>query len=273
MFDRNNPESLAQVVPLISLVRDATQGAVSLNYHRCQAYARLRLAEGLRDLEFLSAPGLAKMLQDAQLLAFQGKTGEDLWYVDGRTKRLQTSAEIRPGEFREGGPMISNYVNEGLAVEKLAIAYGDAYRTQTHTLVCLDGIDPRFLPQNIRTIHCYPPSGALPLYVTQMSRVMRELTQMKPGEVHPINVTRKVAELYRYAANARFFLQVNNSLNMNLCNAILERYGLKQIPHGKLDFAAQRFVDTQKFCHLFYDHVMQSQDAERSQAGLESCKS
>ncbi len=68
----------------------------------------------------------------------------------------------------------------------------------------------------------------------------------------------KIAEHYQYAANARPFEQINNSLFMNEVNTLLKKAGMKSIPHGMLDHAAQR-LQPETFKRYFVDFYYNNQ--------------
>ena len=66
-----------------------------------------------------------------------------------------------------------------------------------------------------------------------------------------------MAEHFQYAANARPYSQINNSLYMNEINTLLQRAGMKVMPHSNLDVVAQR-LQPETFKKYFIDTYHQT---------------
>ena len=67
----------------------------------------------------------------------------------------------------------------------------------------------------------------------------------------------KIAEHYQYAANARPYGQINNSLFMNEINTLLQKAGMKTMPHGNLDQISMH-LQPEAFQRYFIDQYYQT---------------
>jgi hypothetical protein len=100
--------------------------------------------------------------------------------------------------------------------------------------------------------HFYPDGKYMPAYFDQMQRTAKEALDLIKNAAPQDEILRKLAEHYQYAANARPFGQINNSLFMNEINTLLQKAGMKPMPHGILDHVAQR-LQPDAFVEYFID--------------------
>lgn len=235
---------LEQVVPWRHLVRETSQpspqpGTPAFKYWVAQAKARQIFWQGIEEGRAGDWQRFKQLLQQAHREAHYKGNSNDA------------------GVIRTGGRMVNGYFYEAGEVMK---QHGLVFPHTQNVPLVLRGIPEQFLPFNKGIEHFYPPgkhallSTALDPYFTEMHRVCDEFMQMVPGETPPGDVMRKVAEFYQYAANARPFGEVNNSLFMNISNAMLNRHGLEGVAHGIWDHTAHR-VPQDRFIEAFAQHI------------------
>lgn len=193
-------------------------------------------------------------IQNAHKIAYAGNDGTSLWYNQGAG---QGNLEINPGQVRGKGILRSNRTEEGMMIESVAIKYGDAYRTDGSSKVRLEGIADEALPSNLLTQHYYPDGQYMDQYFRQMHRTSEEALNLIQKGASETEILAKLAEHYQYAANARPFGQINNSLFMNELNTMLQKAGMKTMPHGMLDHAAQR-LQPDAFKRYFIDEYFKT---------------
>lgn len=154
--------------------------------------------------------------------------------------------------------MHNSRAEQARKVEEVARQYGDPFRVSETSTVNLAGIPTDNLPlnQNVNGtfFHHYPNGGnALRPYYQQMHRTAQEALELINNNASERAILEKIAEHYQYAANARPYGQINNSMFMNEVNTLLQRAGMKTMPHSELDIAAmhlqpdtfkQYFIDT-----------------------------
>jgi hypothetical protein len=148
--------------------------------------------------------------------------------------------------------MGNNYVEKAEEVAQIAKKYGDSYKTGDVSIVNLKGINKSDLPYNIGTQHHYPKGTSLNSYYTQMQRTAKEALELINNKAPKEQILKKIAEHYQYAANARPYEQINNSLFMNEVNTLLQKAGLNTMPHGIMDHVAMR-LQPDKFEKYFVD--------------------
>ena len=85
-----------------------------------------------------------------------------------------------------------------------------------------------------------------------MHRTAKEALALIEQGAPQDKILAKIAEHYQYAANARPFGQINNSMFMNEVNTLLQKAGMKTMPHGMLDHLAQR-LQPEAFKKYFID--------------------
>ena len=188
-------------------------------------------------------------------ISAEGPDGTSWWYS-------KTKAEVNPGVIRTYG--VSNgRVKEAMEMEQLAKKYGDPYRFNVDSKVKLPGIPEYNLPWNTHNApglegefrHVYPSgtNNGLRPYYEQMYRTSKEALALIEKGASERTILEKIAEHYQYAANARPYANINNSMFMNEVNTLLQKAGMRTMPHGDLDFAAMHlqpntfkkyFVDT-----------------------------
>ncbi len=187
----------------------------------------------------------------AHKIAYSGYTGNKFWY-----KKHDNYVKIEPYAIRnEDGLLKNNYEEYAHEVEKIAKRYGDPYRANNpqFTTVNLKGISKYALPSNSTSMHVYPASSSMDEYFNQMYETSKQAINLINNNAPQRMILEKIAEHYQYAANARPYQQINNSLFMNEVNTLLKKAGMKAIPHGMLDHAAQR-LQPETFKKYFTDY-------------------
>jgi hypothetical protein len=245
---------LAQVIDFRELVADPKKqrekfGALVPEkpnaYWQNNAEARLCIRNYLDRGNFNNLQEFKECIQQAHGLAVEGSTRDNRYYT-GRNGQVMGADQLPAGEFHHGvmGGVRAS-VNE--QVDELARRYGDPYRNhsdQAAEPVRLAGISPSGQPQNMPLMgpgqrHLYPSPEHFDDYFGQMQDRLKRLDSLPQGAPKEV-VLKNVAEFYQYAANVRPFINVNNSLFMNMTNELLTRHGQKPVYHGILDHAAQR---------------------------------
>ncbi len=194
----------------------------------------------------------------SHVIAYQGFDGNKKWYEDVGKGKI----DIHPGEVRRPGILRNRRLNEASMCEDIARQYNDPYRVLSDSVVRLEGIPIQFLPRNIGTYdyedncidycHYYPDGWAMDDYFEQLYRTAKEAVYLIDNNATQKEILYKLAEHYQYAANARPFGQINNSLFMNEVNTLLQKAGMRTMPHGDLDNVAQR-LQPDSFKRYFYD--------------------
>lgn len=90
------------------------------------------------------------------------------------------------------------------------------------------------------------------MYHKEMYRTAKEAVNRIKNCEPEERILEVLAEHFQYAANARTYNQINNSLYMNEINTLLQRAGMKVMPHGNLDIVAQR-LQPETFKRFFID--------------------
>jgi hypothetical protein len=187
-------------------------------------------------------------MNEAHKLSYEGKNGTNKYYQ--KNNELLEMEGGKPRTDQRG--MISDYVEKAEEVEQIAKKYGDSYSTQNNSKVKLKGIPDSDLPLNSGTQHNYPKGQSLHSYYTQMQRTAKEALELINSGAPKEKILKKIAEHYQYAANARPYQQINNSLYMNEINTLLQKAGLNTMPHGIMDHVAMR-LQPDKFEKYFID--------------------
>ncbi len=174
-------------------------------------------------------------------VAANGKNGSLNWYSTAG----QGNLAINPGQIRKGGRARNSRLPQAQQVEEIAKRYGDPFRVTETSTVRLAEIPTNNLPINQwvkeegKFYHYYPKGGNdLRPYYAQMQRTAKEAVDLINRQASEEQILEKLAEHYQYAANARPYGQINNSLFMNEVNTLLQKAGLRPMPHGELDIAA-----------------------------------
>jgi hypothetical protein len=173
---------------------------------------------------------------------------------------------LEPGEFRKDF-MQNNYREEPKIVARLALKYGDPFAIKSDgSFVDLEGVGVK--PTNFEHQHFYPIAESLDQYMEQIClRIIQflKLAQNKDSiEQNKKNLVIIIAQIYQYAANGRFYRQINNSVNMNFVNLLLRVCDYQSIPHGILDHIAQRF-QPKNFEKYFADYLDNKQPRQKNE--------
>ena len=214
--------------------------------------AKERFSSAIDSGEYLfNVDSYTQVMNDAHRLSYQGSSGTNKYYM-----KKGELLEMTPGEFRNGGAG-SNYIEEAREVEAIAKKYGDKYSTTDIAKVKLKGIPEEGLPENLGSNHMYPDGAYMNNYYEQMHRTASEAMDLIKKGASEDKILKKLAEHYQYAANARPYHQINNSLFMNELNTLLSKAGMKTMPHGKLDHAAMR-LQPKAFEKYFMDQYRET---------------
>ena len=229
--------------------------AVNQDYVQASKDARKYMIDAVESGKYTqSTNSYMETMNEMHKVSAKGKEGNLDWYKDAG----QGSMSVNPGKIRGPGRLRNMRFEEAQRVEKIAKQYGDPFRATENSSVYLDGIPADNLPQNWyigeKFYHLYPNGGDdLYHYYAQMRRTAGEAVDLINRQASETEIVAKLAEHYQYAANARPYGQINNSLFMNEVNTLLQKAGLRPMPHGELDIAAmhlqpatfkQYFVDT-----------------------------
>ena len=202
-----------------------------------------------------STDSYIETMNEMHKVSASGKSGNLDWYKDAGNGKMS----VNPGQIRNGGRPRNSRIEQATKVEEVAKRYNDPFRVKNeYATVDLAAIPRNNLPVNQYTegrfFHYYPRGGdALRPYYQQMQRTAKEAVSLINQQAPEREIIEKIAEHYQYAANARPYGQINNSLFMNEVNTLLQKAGLRPMPHGELDIAAMHlqpntfkkyFVDT-----------------------------
>lgn len=169
-------------------------------------------------------------------ISAHGKSGNYYWYGEAG----HGSIEVNPGQIRGEGQMQNRRIDSALEVEKIAKQYGDPYRVEVTSNVELLGIPEKYRPLDFEGgYHVYPDGKSLEkYYYKEMHRSAKEALKLIDSGASERQILEKLAEHYQYAANARPYGQINNSLFMNEVNTLLSKAGMKGMPQGILDIVS-----------------------------------
>lgn len=198
-------------------------------------------------------------MNEMHKISANGKSGELNWY----NQVGQGNIKINPGMIRKSGYLSNGRLNEAREIESIAKQYNDPYRIDLTTQnakiqkVKLQGIPEQYQPYckcgNGEYIHFYPNGISIETYYyKEMHRTAKEALELINKGENKDKILAKIAEHYQYAANARPYGQINNSLFMNEVNTLLTKAKMEVIPHGMLDHAAQR-LQPETFKKYFID--------------------
>lgn len=206
---------------------------------------------------FSSFESYKNAINRAHELAYHGESGSRLYYTDSNGV-LITPDRMNPGVFHEEGIPSNIRQRETAYVENIAIQYGDPFRVNSSQIqnVQLANIPTESLPCNRISggsmRHFYPERHSLDTYYREMYRTATEARDLIQNGASQDQILRKLAEHYQYAANARPYRHINNSLFVNELNTFLIEAGMPTMPHGMLDHAAQR-LQPDAFQRYFID--------------------
>ena len=239
-----NGTSLGRTLPQINeneLVREVGNGGreVNKNYIKASRELRAYFNDAIESGRYAADPETyIKTINEAHKVAYGGFDGKSTWYKQAG----QGHIEIHPGEIRGEGAMRNGRIKEAGIVEQIAKRYGDPYRVSNNfQRVDLEGIPKKYQPQDTNIngySHTYPDGVSLErYYYPQMQRTANEALELIKNNAPKDEIIKKIGQHYQYAANARPYGQINNSLFMNEVNTLLTKAGLKTMPHGMLDHA------------------------------------
>lgn len=229
--------------------------AVDAGYIQASREARGFLNDAIASGEYTqSLDSYIQTMNNMHVVSATGKNGQLNWYSDVG----QGGMAINPGNIREGGCSNGRYT-EATQIEAIARRYGDPYRVSNQSQrVNLEGIPTEHQPLDINNDamgyrHYYPDGSSLEkYYYKEMHRTAAEALELINSGASETQILHKIAEHYQYAANARPYGQINNSLFMNEINTLLSKAGMKGMPHGMLDHAAMR-LQPETFKKYFAD--------------------
>ncbi|MGN0031786.1 MAG: LysM peptidoglycan-binding domain-containing protein [Candidatus Gastranaerophilaceae bacterium] len=234
------------------LVRNVGNGGKPINENYIQASKDLRqhyndaIANGTYADSY---ENYVKTITAGHKVAYAGFDGTHTWYDNVG----EGSLDVNPGEIRTKGKLVSDRGDVSKWVEQnIAKKYSDKYSTKEIGQIELEGIPADALPYNAGINHHYPDGKYMPAYFEQMQRTSKEALDLIEKGAPQNEILAKLAEHYQYAANARPFGQINNSLFMNELNTLLQKAGMKPMPHGMLDHVAQR-LQPESFKKYFID--------------------
>lgn len=235
------------------LVRNAGNDGKPVNekYIQTSREARQYLYQSIESGAYTeSLDSYIQTINDMHVISAVGKDGTKFWYKDAG----QGGLAVNPGVIRGKGQLSNQRVAQAMQVEEVAKKYGDSYRVNQSSKVKLDGISEHFLPRDIAGGgHVYPDGASLKTeYYAQMHRTAKEALELIESGASEKKILAKIAEHYQYAANARPYGQINNSLFMNEINSLLTKAGLNTMPHGQLDIAAMH-LQPKTFQKYFID--------------------
>lgn len=212
-------------------------------------------------------------MNNAHRLAYSGKSGKNLYYAkDGKPYTMEAGKWRTEGITHKRG--IDGYYFSDESIEKIAQRYNDPLQEVMNmgnvnktSRVKLKGIPEKYQPKDTweldefdgfmmdcanYTGHTYAPPEALEMYHREMYRTAQEAIRRIKNCESEKRILEILAEHFQYAANARPYSQINNSLYMNEINTLLQRAGMKVMPHSNLDIVAQR-LQPETFKKYFID--------------------
>ena len=211
---------------------------IDANYIRTSREARSHLTQAIESGNYTrDLNSYIETINSMHEIAYRGKDGSHEWY----SKAGQGSLDVNAGVIRnDKGGLRNQRVEQARTVEGIAKQYGDPYRVDTDSAVKLDGIPDKYLPKDgAGGYHYYPAGEGLEkYYYKEMHRTSKEALKLIESGASKQQIIEKLAEHYQYAANARPYGQINNSLFMNELNTLLTKAGMPTMPHGELDIAA-----------------------------------
>ncbi len=233
---------------------------------------RMHLNKAIDDGKYLdSYESYVETLNKAHQFAYSGKNGQNLYYMKNGQQYMMDAGKWRQSNI-EHRRDVSKYYFGNERVEDIAKKYNDPLNdilnmgdvTKT-SRVKLKGIPEKYQPVDKWDCydfegfkygeylgHSYPPVEALPMYHNEMYRTAKEAVNRIKNGASEQRILEILAEHFQYASNARPYPQINNSLYMNEINTLLQRAGMKVMPHGNLDVVAQR-LQPETFKKYFID--------------------
>ena len=210
--------------------------AINENYIKTSVEAREYLQDAITSGQYTNSfESYVNTMNNMHRVSATGRNGNSEWY----SQAGNGGNSINPGQIRGRGAMVNHRTNTAIEAEQIAKQYGDSYRvTATESQVNLKGIPDKYKPTDYyqgEHAHQYPDGEGMGYYYKEMHRTSKEALNLINNGASEQQILLKIAEHYQYAANARPYGQINNSLFMNEINTLLQKAGMKTIPHGNLD--------------------------------------
>lgn len=231
---------------------------INSNYVQTSIEAREYLQDAIESGQYTdSFESYVQTMNNMHKVSATGRNGNNEWY----SQAGNGSNSVNPGQIRGRGYMVNHRTNTAIEAEEIAKQYGDSYRVETtKSQVNLKGIPDKYKPTDYNYgehAHQYPDGEGLGYYYKEMHRTAKETLDLINNGASEQKILKKIAEHYQYAANARPYGQINNSLFMNEINTLLQKAGLKTIPHGNLDQISMH-LQPETFQRYFIDQYYQT---------------
>lgn len=231
---------------------------INSNYVQTSVEAREYLQDAIESGQYTdSFESYVQTMNNMHKVSATGRNGNNEWY----SQAGNGSNSVNPGQIRGRGYMVNHRTNTAIEAEEIAKQYGDSYRVETtKSQVNLKGIPDKYKPTDYNYgehAHQYPDGEGLGYYYKEMHRTAKETLDLINKGASEQKILKKIAEHYQYAANARPYGQINNSLFMNEINTLLQKAGLKTIPHGNLDQISMH-LQPETFQKYFIDQYYQT---------------
>ena len=231
---------------------------INSNYVQTSVEAREYLQDAIEFGQYTdSFESYVQTMNNMHKVSATGRNGNNEWY----SQAGNGSNSVNPGQIRGRGYMVNHRTNTAIEAEEIAKQYGDSYRVETtKSQVNLKGIPDKYKPTDYNYgehSHQYPDGEGLGYYYKEMHRTAKETLDLINKGASEQKILKKIAEHYQYAANARPYGQINNSLFMNEINTLLQKAGLKTIPHGNLDQISMH-LQPETFQKYFIDQYYQT---------------
>lgn len=212
---------------------------VYLEHQRAGRQVFVDMLEDALELGQVSPLFLENYLKTAHIACVTGADG----------KRNIREDVKNPGEFRES--YYYSKLNESVMSEVQAVA--DSLGVKINKQIRLRRFtnplnkDNAIGWTNSSLVRNYPEAGFVKKYMRIATEVFNEYLET-PADSQ-VETVRKIAELHQILAVSHPFEAVNQSLAMNLANAMLEMRGINGVPHGITDAIAMHLdpVDYQRF--------------------------
>lgn len=210
-----------------------------LEYQRAGRQVFVDMLEDAQELGQVTPMFIENYLKSAHLVCVTGPDGK---------RKIRDDVQ-NPGEFRRS--YYFSKLNESVMSEVREIA--DNLGTKINNQIRLRRFtnplnkDNAVGWTNSNLVRNYPEAGFIGKYMRIASEVFNEYLETPAN--NQIESVRKIAELHQILADAHPFEAVNQSLAMNLANAMLEMRGIAGVPHGITDAIAMHLdpIDYQRY--------------------------
>ena len=238
---------------------------INANYIKTSVEARQYMQDAIASGQYTdSFESYVQAMNNMHRVSALGKSGKNEWY----SQVGKGNNDVEPGQIRGAGSWVNHRTNTAIEAEEIAKQYGDSYRvTKGESRVKLDGIPKKYQPKDTydkhetrdwaKHSHYYPDGAGMGYYYKEMHRTSKEALNLINKGASEQKILAKIAEHYQYAANARPYSQINNSLFMNEINTLLQKAGMKTMPHGNLDQISMH-LQPEAFQRYFIDQYYQT---------------